>query len=120
MKLFYRLGFYLVGFSIGLILLSVIFKGKKASCNYGPNERVISNLSKKRWNSNLEDSFTFDSISFNEFLDMANVDFNRSDTSRDSCKVYHLDGFWKKQAIYIEVENCEKNVNLIYLNLKSK
>ena len=49
MNLLYRLGFYLVGFSIGLVFLTVILKGKKTSCNYGPNDRVISNLSKKSW-----------------------------------------------------------------------
>ena len=120
MKLFYRLGFYLVGFSIGLILLSVIFKGKKTTCNYGPNDRVISNLSKKSWNSKLVDIEMFDSISFHEFLDMARIDFNKSDTSKDSCKVYYLNGYWKEQAISLEVENCEKNVNLIHFNIKNK
>ena len=120
MKLLYRLGFYFFGFFVGIILLSVIFKGKKTTCNYAPNDRVISNLSMKSWNSKLVDIVKFDSISFHEFLDTARVDFNKSDTAKDSCKVYHLDGFWKKQAISLEVENCEKNVNLIYLNLKSK
>ena len=120
MKLLYRLGFYLLGLSVGLILLSVIFKGKKTSCNYGPNQRVISNLSKKIWNSNLKDNITFDSISFHEFLDMARIDFNKSDTTKDSCKVYYLNGYWKEQAISLEVENCEKNVNLIHFNIKNK
>ena len=32
---------------------------------------------------------------------------------KDSCKVYYLNGYWKEQAISLEVENCEKNVNLI-------
>ena len=120
MKLLYRLGFYLLGLSVGLILLSVIFNGKKTSCNYGPNQRVISNLSKKIWNSNLEENITFDSISFHEFLDMARIDFNKSDTTKDSCKVYYLNGYWKEQAISLEVENCEKNVNLIHFNIKNK
>ena len=80
MKLLYRLGFYLAGFSVGIILLSVIFKGKKTSCNYGPNDRVIMNLSKKIWHSTLVNNSTFDSISFDKFLDMASVDFNNSGT----------------------------------------
>ena len=120
MKLLYRLGYYLLGLSVGLILLSVIFKGKKTSCNYGPNQRVISNLSKKIWNSNLEENITFDSISFHEFLDMARIDFNKSDITKDSCKVYYLNGYWKEQAISLEVENCKKNVNLIHFNIKNK
>ena len=54
MKLFFRIGYYLFGFTIGLFLLSIIFKGKKTSCNYSPNDRVINDLSKKKWNSILE------------------------------------------------------------------
>ena len=120
MKLLYRIGYYLLGLFIGFILLSLIFKGKKTTCNYGPNDRVISNLSKKRWNSKLVDIVSFDSISFHEFLDMARVDFNKSDTSKDSCKIYYLNGYWKEQAISLELENCEKNVNLIHFNIKNQ
>ena len=111
MKLLYRLGFYLFGLFVGLILLLVIFKGKKTTCNYGPNDRVISNLSKKSWNSKLVDIEMFDSISFHEFLDMARIDFNKSDTSKDSCRVYHLKGIGKYQEIIINAENCSKVVS---------
>ena len=120
MKLLYRLGFYFFGFFVGIILLSVIFKGKKTTCNYAPNDRVISNLSMKSWNSKLVDIVKFDSISFHEFLDTARVDFNKSDTVKDSCKIYYLNGYWNEQAISLEVENCEKNVNLIRFNIKNK
>ena len=39
---------------------------------------------------------------------------------KDSCKVYYLDGYWNEKAISLEIENCEKTVNLLRLNLKSK
>ena len=120
MKLLYRLGFYFFGFFVGIILLSVIFKGKKTSCNYGPNDRVISNLLKKRWDSSLLYNVTFDSISFHEFLEMARVDFSKSDTTKDSCKVYYLDGYWNEKPVYLGVENCEKKVNLIHFSQKSE
>ena len=47
MKLLYRLGYYLGGFSVGLIFLAFILNGKKTSCNYTPNARVIDNLLQK-------------------------------------------------------------------------
>tara|TARA_B100000963_G_scaffold361069_1_gene394700 strand:+ start:618 stop:980 length:363 start_codon:yes stop_codon:yes gene_type:complete len=120
MKLFYRIGYYLFGFTIGLFLLSIIFKGKKTSCNYSPNDRVINDLSKKKWNSILEKKSTFDSISFHDFLRTASVDFSMSDTSMDSCKIYNLNGYWNEQALSLEVENCEKTVKLINLYLINK
>ena len=117
MKLSFRIGYYLFGFTIGLFLLFIIFKGKKTSCNYSPNDRVINDLSKKKWNSILEKKSTFDSISFHIFLRTASVDFSKSDTTKDSCKIYNLNGYWNEQALSLEVENCEKTVKLINLYL---
>ena len=120
MKLLYRLGFYLMGFSIGLIFLTVILKGKKTSCNYGPNDRVISNLSKKRWKSQNKLPTDFDSLAFQTFLKKANVDFGKSNTRKDSCKKYFIYGYWKEKPIYLEVENCKKSVEVHRLNYLSK
>ena len=48
MKLIHRIGYYLGGFSIGLILLAFFLGGKKTSCAYGPNARTIKNISIKK------------------------------------------------------------------------
>ena len=48
MSLFYRIGYYLVGFSVGLIFLAFVFNGKKTSCNYSPSSRVKSSLLQKK------------------------------------------------------------------------
>ncbi len=48
MKTLYRLGYYFVGLSLGLVIVSFVFSGKKTSCNYGPQARVLANLAKKR------------------------------------------------------------------------
>ena len=47
MKILYRLGFYLGGFAIGLILLAVFVKGSGVelpSCDYMPNARVLKTI----------------------------------------------------------------------------
>ncbi len=120
MKLMYRLGFYLVGFSIGLIFLTVILKGKKTSCNYGPNDRVINNLSKKKWKRQKNVISAFDSIAFQGFLNKASVDFGKSDTQIDGCKVYFIKGYWEEKPIWISLENCEKSVEILKLNYRGE
>ena len=120
MKLLYRLGFYLMGFSIGLIFLTIILKGKKTSCNYGPNDRVISNLSRKKWIPQNKVTAGFDSIAFHDFLKKANVDFGKSNTQKDSCKTYFINGYWNTNPISVEVENCENTVEVIQLNYHSQ
>ena len=120
MKLLYRLGFYLMGFSIGLIFLMIILKGKKTSCNYGPNDRVTSNLSKKIWKKQNNTISTFDSIAFKLFLNKANVDFGKSEIQKDSCKIYFMNGYWREKPISLTVENCENTVEVISIIYRSE
>ena len=120
MKLIYRLGFYMIGFSIGLIFLAVILKGKKTSCNYGPNERVIAELSKKELKPQNKVSSSFDSIAFRKFLKKASVDFGKSNTQKDSCKSYLLHGYLGEKPISIRVVNCEKSVEVLKLIYRSE
>ena len=47
MSLMRRLGYYLGGFSIGLILLAFFLSGKRTSCDYGPEARVLKNIRTK-------------------------------------------------------------------------
>ena len=119
MKLIYRIGYYMMGFAVGLVFLSFVLKGKKTSCNYGPSDRVINNISKKNWGSidhtNSEFS-SFDSIAFQLFLKKARVNFNKSDREKDSCKTYYITGYWEDKNINLEIENCEEMINIIQLS----
>ena len=44
MKFIHRLGFYLGGFAIGLVILAFFLSGKRASCDYSPDARVLKNI----------------------------------------------------------------------------
>jgi len=48
MKLVHRIGYYVVGLSLGIVIVSFVFSGKKTTCNYGPNARVLADLKKKK------------------------------------------------------------------------
>ncbi len=105
-------------FSFGLILgtffLITFLNGKKLSCNYGPEARVINNLKQKKWifeNKNL----AIDNFNYIDFLENCKVVFNKSDTSKDSCKIYFLKGIRKYEEIIISAENCIKSVKIITL-----
>jgi hypothetical protein len=65
-------------------------------------------------------SSAFDSIAFQAFLKKASVDFGKSNTQKDSCKVYFINGFWADKPISITVENCEKTVEVLLLDYRSQ
>ncbi|MGA0430459.1 MAG: hypothetical protein ACO3M9_00590 [Flavobacteriaceae bacterium] len=121
MKLFYRLGYYLVGFSLGLIILTFVFSGKKTTCNYGPEARVIGDLAKKKVviAPLVKELYpNFDSLAYHQALQKASVDFGASTRGLDSCKTYQLQAYWQEKPILLYVLNCEKTVTLERLNYR--
>lgn len=117
MAFLHRLGYYLGGFSIGIVLLFFILNGKKTRCHYGPQARVIDHLSQKEWlNLSTVSGFSTDSLWVNTFLKGAKVDFENSLTQLDSCKIYKLDSYYKKKPISIVVENCKNQVIIKDIN----
>ena len=119
MKFIHRLGFYFGGFSIGLIFLMFFLSGKKTSCSYGPNARVLKNISTKsliinpKIQSQLE-ALKIDSLALDEALKKGNVDFSKSKTKLNSCKRYTI----TYDTFEIFVENCQINATILSVNLK--
>ncbi len=112
MKFTQRLAYYLSGFAIGLIILMFFLNGKDASCDYGPNARTVKNISSKPISySNDTQQFVsnneIDSLTVVNLIRFGNVDFSKSDTKLDSCKIYHIDNVYKDRAIELTVENCD-------------
>ena len=94
--------FFSSGFILGILLLSFFLMGKKTSCSYLPNDRVIKNVnSKKIIYNNLNDSLLVKNI-----LSNGKVNFSKSDTKLDSCKSYHIENKVDGIKYVIIIENC--------------
>jgi len=113
MKLIQRVGYYLGGFSIGLIFLAFFLSGKRVSCSYGPNARVIKNINLKPLKYS-ENSLRYiknkniDTSLINNVLKNGNVNFSLSNTKLDSCKIYIIE----KSEIILTVKNCDSLATL--------
>ncbi len=112
MKLIQRIGYYLGGFSIGLILLAFFLSGKKASCSYGPEARVLKNISTKQlvYSQNTNETIKYksiDSLTVSEILKFGNVNFSKGNRDLDSCKIYVIESVFNDKDISLSVENCE-------------
>ncbi len=113
MKLIHRIGYYLGGFSIGLIFLAFFLSGKRTSCSYGPDARVLKNISTKQLkysNNSVEalNNKTIDSATISYVLKHGDVNFSKSNTKLDSCKVYVIEEDYNDQVIELTIENCDK------------
>ena len=118
MKFKYRLGFFIGGFSIGLIFLAFFLKQKKTKFAYGPNKRVLKNINDKpiQFSENVRSAikiFQIDTLAIYEVLKNGNVNFSESNTRLDSCKLYTI----QSDDLKLKVENCDKAA--VVISLKS-
>lgn len=118
MKFIHRLGYYLGGFAIGLIILMFFLNGKEASCAYGPNARATKNMSSKviTYNAEVADIISaqrIDSVVVRQLIEFGNVDFSESDTKSLPCKTYHIENSYKKRPVVLKVENCDSIAKII-------
>lgn len=112
MRFIYRLGYYLGGFAIGLILLAFFLSGKRTSCSYGPDARTIKNINlKKRLYSEEAraqmSQLEMDTLQVSTFINSADVNFSKSDTKGDSCHTYLIENEFKNQDMELWIENCD-------------
>ena len=123
MKLIQRVGFYLGGFSIGLIFLAFFLSGKRASCSYGPDARVLKNISTKQliYSQNVIDLIqnkSIDTLTILKALKFGDVNFDESNTKLDSCKIYVIENDFEDKHISLSVENCETIATINTIKIK--
>lgn len=111
MKLIQRFGYYLGGFSVGIVLLAFFLNGKKVSCDYGPEARVLKNINSKilvydaRVLSALQNR-QLDTLGAREAILNGDITIN-SDSRKKPCGLYKIEGRISEQLVSFTIENCE-------------
>lgn len=117
MKFIHRLGYYLGGFAIGLVILAFFLNGKRASCSYTPDARVLKNIRIKNRNYSDEAQramllYKVDTTDITTLLNNGDVDFQRSNTALDSCKTYMVTGKIRSHNLELLFKNCDSIATL--------
>ena len=112
MSLLKRFGYYFGGFAIGLVILAFFLNGKKASCDYGPDARVLKNIRTKTLEYSAEATAFMrlkgiDTTKINYILYKGDINFSDSDTRHKPCGIYVVEGYYKDQEIILTIENCD-------------
>ena len=112
-----RLGWYLVGISIGIVFLTFILKKKSGEegvdfC-YLPNCRVLKDFRSKTLKysdvaQNQIKEMQLDSLFFKQAFTKGDVDFRKTNTKSKPCKTYFVD--YKNKTI--KVQNCPNKVTI--------
>lgn len=102
-----RLGWYLVGLSIGLVFLLFILNkktgGEGVDFCYFPNCRVLKDLRSKPLSFGEDLPLQYrDTLMVQSFLTDGDVDFRRSDTKSEPCRTYYVE----KSTNTLKLKSC--------------
>lgn len=118
MKFYARFAYYLVGFTIGIFFVAMMWSQKGVSCNYFPNSRVLNDIRKKPFHFSAEaDSILkqgwIDRNDVKSILTEGSVDFGKSNVAVPGGKLYVIEGkTLNNQEVLIEVVNGSEKATL--------
>jgi hypothetical protein len=123
MDLLKRFGYYFGGFAIGLVLLAFFLNGKKASCDYSPDARVIKNIRLKPLtygadSKNEVQILKLDSSKIEVLIKKADINFSKSEARKKPCAIYVLESSLDKKDYLLTIENCNSKATLLKAELE--
>ncbi|MDO6516869.1 DUF4258 domain-containing protein [Zobellia uliginosa] len=116
-----RLGFYLVGLSIGIVFLTFFLKKKSEETGtefcYFPNCRTLKDIRSKPMSYSEEVNRLFsekkiDTLDILNVLRNGDVDFSNSETKTTPCKTYIIEGSIKEREAILKIRNCREKALL--------
>ena len=117
MKLSNRLIYFMGGFLIGICILIFIWDKKNTKFPYMPDARVINDVNSKNvhYSNKLHTAFAKNIITASQIQDIlknGNVNFSKSNTKLDSCKIYVIQKILSTKNYSISLENCTNEVKV--------
>ncbi len=112
MQLIKRIGYYLIGLSLGSVVVFFIWKGKDVSFDYGPDARTLKSIRVKRLVYS-EDALNtlsknnLDSTAIQAILLNGDVNFSKSDQRKKPCGEYYITGTFNEQKIDFWAIRCD-------------
>jgi len=103
-----RIGYYLIGVSLGSIVVLFIWKGKDISFDYGPNARTLKSIRSKqilfsKITLNELNNTSVDSVRIKQILKSGKVNFSKSKPRIKPCAEYLVES----DNIDIYVRRCD-------------
>lgn len=112
MQLLKRIGYYLVGVTLGSFIVMFIWKGKDVSFDYGPNARTLKSIRVKQRIVQEDVKKTLilhqlDTTVISDILIHGNVDFSKSNPRKKPCAEYFIEGTYQEKQVDLWAVRCD-------------
>ncbi|MGK0325429.1 MAG: hypothetical protein ACJA2M_000904 [Polaribacter sp.] len=107
-----RVGYYLVGLSLGSIAVYFFWQKKNATFDYGMDSRTLKTIRiRERLFSddakNAMDKFNIDTLKISTILKSGDVDFGKSKPRQKPCAEYYITGSKELENVSLLVKRCD-------------
>lgn len=112
-----RIGYYLVGLSLGSIAVYFFWQKKNASFDYGMDartlktirirERVFSDEAKKSM-----ERYNIDTTNISTILYLGDVDFSKGKPREKPCAEYYITGKNELKNVHLYVKRCDSTATI--------
>lgn len=121
----YRFTLYGFGFAIGLVLVFFFLGGKKASCNWLPNDRMLGIIRSKKivYSDKIKNDLELkliDTLMIQQVLLSGDIDFSKSNVTNNPCRQYHIEGNQELKEIVLQVQLCDSVATILSVEKGSK
>ena len=117
-----RFTLYGIGFFFGLVLVFYFLGGKKASCNWLPNDRILNIIQRKSIRispevRNVMNEKRIDSMELMKIIKFGDIDFSKSQVKNEPCRNYFIQGVSEQKNMTINVELCDSIATINKINM---
>lgn len=123
MKLLKRIGYYLVGLSLGCVVVLFIWKGKDVSFDYGMDARTLKSIRTKKlvYSESAKSSLVnlkLDTTAVKSILVTGDVNFGKSNQRKKPCAEYYITGKHNEKTINLWVIRCDSIATIDTITLE--
>jgi hypothetical protein len=111
-----RFGWYLIGFSVGLVFLTLFLKKKSEETGvefcYLPNCRVLKALRENPLKVQDPYRTMADTTAIAHLLREGDVNFDQSEPRAEPCGIFNVSGCYNEQQLQLTLERCDSTTRL--------
>ena len=112
-----RIGYYLVGLSLGAVGVYFFWQKKQASFDYGMDARTLKTIRirKRIYSKNAKNAmlkYNVDTLKINTILYNGDVDFGKGKPREKPCAEYYITGKKDLENINLLVKRCDSTATI--------
>lgn len=112
-----RIGYYLVGLSLGAVGVYFFWQKKQASFDYGMDARTLKTIRirKRLYSNNAKNAmlkYNVDTLKINTILYNGDVDFGKGKPREKPCAEYYITGKKDLENINLLVKRCDSTATI--------